>query len=70
MKNLSDEDKAWLESVPARKLAQHYANQAALQANAVMSAAMESTDPKVRGLAVGFAVWKAAMKELEYKADD
>ncbi len=70
MKNLTDEEKAWLSSSTARKLQQHYASQATQQANAVMSAAMESTDPKVRGLAVGYAVWKAAMKELEYKEDD
>lgn len=70
MKNLTDEDKAWLESAAARKLRQHYAEQATISANAVMSAAMDSPDPKVRGLAVGYAVWKAAIKELEYKNDD
>lgn len=65
----SDEQVAWLNSLAAMELRKHYATQAKLSVDAMMSAAMESTDPKVRGHVMAYMTWKAAHKELEIGHD-
>ena len=63
---ISDEDIPFLQSNTARKIRSEYDKRLKQTFEALMSAAMESTDPKVRGLATSFATWKEAQKELQY----
>jgi len=65
MKKLTDEQKAWLMSEGAARLRGYYSKQATLSVNELITKAMSSTDPEVRGHAMAYATWKAAHKELE-----
>jgi hypothetical protein len=61
----TDEQVQWLSSLAATELRKHYAAQAKLSVNALLAAAVESTDPKVRGHVMAYMTWQAAHKELE-----
>lgn len=69
MKNLTDEQKVWLQSDGARRLRAEYSTKAKVQITALISAAYESTDPKVRGIATSYATWLEALKDLEIPND-
>lgn len=69
MKN-TEANRVWLTAGPALELRKLYEKKATLEVDALMSAAMESPDPKVRMHATAFATWKTALKELETKGDD
>jgi hypothetical protein len=69
MKN-TDANRAWLESGPAREFRKTLEAQATLSINELMTAAMESTDPKVRMHATAYATWKRALSEMETKGND
>lgn len=65
MRKLTDDQKAWLLSEGAARLRGEYSKQATMSVNELLSVAMNSTDPNVRGHALAYATWKKALKELE-----
>lgn len=70
MKKMTDEQKAWLMSEGASRLRGFYNQQATLSVNALISAAMSSTDPNVKGHAMAYATWKAAISQLDLPKDN
>lgn len=62
----TEEDIPFLNSAAAVKLRKHISSQMKGSNEALIHAALESTDPKVRGIATSYLTWKAAYKELEY----
>jgi hypothetical protein len=63
------EDAAFLMSGTAVKLRQILSAQTKVQSEALVQAAMSSTDPTVRGLAVGLATFRETLKLLQPPKD-
>lgn len=69
MKN-TEANRNWLSTGSALELRKLYEKQATMEINALISAAMKSTDPEVRMHATAYATWKTALNELETKGND
>jgi len=61
----TSEDVAFLSSATAVKLRQILSHQAKVQSDALIQAAMESTDPKVRGIATALASFRETLRILQ-----
>jgi hypothetical protein len=61
----TNEDIAFLNSTTAVKIRQMLSIQAKVQSDALIQAAMESTDPKVRGIATSLATFRETLKALQ-----
>jgi len=68
--NRPAETEDWLRHPAARAMQQHFMKLAKVQITALISAAMKSTDPEVRGIATSFKTWEAAVQQLEMKTDE
>ncbi len=66
MKN-TDDNVLWLSHPAADELRVIYQKNAKLSIEALLSAAMESTDAKVRGHVMAYRTWQAAYGELGKK---
>ena len=69
MKN-TEANRVWLSAAAAIELRKHFEKQATTAVNALLSAAIDSTDPKVRMHATEYATWKNALKNMETQGDD
>lgn len=69
MKN-TEANRAWLTAGPAHEFRKTLEKQATMSVNELMTAAMESSDAKVRMHATAYATWKRALSELETKGND
>lgn len=68
--NRPQETEDWLKHPAAKAMQRHFMALAKLQINALIAAGVESTDPKVRGIATSYKTWEAAIQQLEMKTDE
>lgn len=62
---LNSEDALFLNSGTAMKLRQTLSRQVKVQSDALVQSAMESTDPKVRGIATALSALRESLKLLQ-----